>query len=327
MPKISVIVPIYKVEAFIEGCATSLMEQSLEDVEFIFVDDASPDCSMEILGGVLAGFPSRKVILLHHPENKGLPAARNTGMAAATGEYICHVDSDDWLEPDMLEKMYRTAQKERADYVYCDFYLDFGNKRRVLENPAFSDPQRLLCEGFLAGRVKFNVWNKLVKRELYELSAVRFPEGHSMAEDMTMILVLLHARKTAHVARPLYHYMKTNAGAFTSTFSQRQLEDIRFNVDRVCDGVAASGIPDLEMNLGLFKLNVKLPFLLSGSYRQYRLWHCWYPEANRFVGANKYLPFRTILVQRMARAHLFPLVWLYSFAVNYLYYGLVIRFR
>ena len=76
MPKVSVIVPVYKVEPFIGLCAASLLEQTLEDVEFIFVDDASPDGSMDVLGEVISHFPSRKVMLLRHSENKGLPAAK-----------------------------------------------------------------------------------------------------------------------------------------------------------------------------------------------------------------------------------------------------------
>ncbi len=116
--KVSVISPFYKVAPFIERCAESLLGQTLEDVEFIFVDDASPDESRELLEKVIARHPERDARIVTHEANKGLPAARNAGLAVATGEFIFHCDSDDWVEPDMLEKMYKAAADNGADYVY-----------------------------------------------------------------------------------------------------------------------------------------------------------------------------------------------------------------
>ena len=106
--KVSVIVPVYKVETFIVRCAESLLSQTMEDAEFIFVDDASPDGSMRLLEECIAMHPERhdRVKILRHERNRGLPAARNTGMAAASGEYIYHCDSDDFADACMLEKLY-----------------------------------------------------------------------------------------------------------------------------------------------------------------------------------------------------------------------------
>ena len=187
-PKVSVIIPFYKVEAFVERCTRALMEQSLQEVEFIFVDDASPDGSRAIVERVVAEY-DRDVRILTHPENRGLPAARNTGLAEVQGEFIWHCDSDDWPEPTMLEEMYTAATENAADFVYCDFYLDFGTSRRVMVNPSYTNPEQMVKEGFLAGLMKYNVWNKLVRRSLYTESGLRFPEGHAMGEDMTMILL------------------------------------------------------------------------------------------------------------------------------------------
>ena len=325
--KVSVIAPFYNVAPFIERCVRSLMAQTLgEEVEYIFVDDASPDRSREILEQTLAYFPERNTHILTHPVNKGLPAARNTGLAAATGEYIFHCDSDDWLEPTMLEELYRAAAISDTDMAYSDFYIDFGTSRRLMTTPDYPDAETMVKEGFLAGMMKYNVWNKLVRRDLYENpSLVCFPEGHSMGEDMTMIALGMRARGVVRVAKPLYHYMKTNVGAFTNTFSERHLADVRYNADRVLNWLKDWDSGDRELYTALFKLNIKLPFLFSGSYRQYRLWHRWYPEANVWIGRNSILPRRTVLVQQCARLHLFPLVWLYVFAVNHIYYGLIRR--
>ncbi len=322
--KVSVIIPFYKVEAFVERCTRALMEQTLPEAEFIFVDDASPDGSRAIVERVIAEY-ERNVRILTHPENRGLPAARNTGLAEARGEFIFHCDSDDWPEPTMLEEMYRAAMEQEADFVYCDFYLDFGTSRRVMVNPSYTDPEQMVKEGFLAGLMKYNVWNKLVRRSLYSDSGLLFPEGHGMGEDMTMILLATHARRTAHVAKPLYHYIKLNGNAYSNTFSLRHLEDIRFNADRTLDGLSAWDVSDKERYLGFLKLNLKLPFLFSQDRSQLHLWKQWYPEANRFISQNTHQPRRTRIVQQFAAAGLFPLVRLYTFMVNHLFYG--IRYR
>ena len=311
--KVSVIVPFWKVEAFIARCARSLMEQTLQEVEFIFVDDASPDRSAEILREAVAG-SGRDVKILSHPENKGLPAARNTGLSAARGKYVFHCDSDDYLEPAMLEKLYLAAEAARADIAYCDFWLDFGDTRRLMPARGFGDAATMLREGFLAGTLKYNVWNKLARRSLYE--GISFPEGHSMGEDMTMMMLASRAGAVVHVAEPLYHYMKTNDGALTTGFSDKALEDLRFNTDRVLDFLGPLDGDWAEF----FKLNVKLPFLFTGEKRDWRNWRSWYPEANRFIGRNKALPFRTRMVQHFAALGLRPLVQAYCFLVSKLLY-------
>ncbi|MBR3449832.1 MAG: glycosyltransferase family 2 protein [Bacteroidales bacterium] len=321
---VSVIIPFFKVEPFVERCTRSLMEQTLPEVEFIFVDDASPDGSRAIIERVTAEY-DRDVRILTHPQNKGLPAARNTGMAEARGEFIYHCDSDDYLEPSMLEDLYNAASTEHADFVYCDFYLDFGTSRREMTNPSYTDPEQMVKEGFLAGLMKYNVWNKLVARRMYGESGIQFPAGHGMGEDMTMILIATHATRTAHVAKPLYHYVKLNANAFSNTFSQKHLDDIRFNADRTFSGLANWNVSEKEKYLGFFKLNLKLPFLFSEDRQQLRLWKQWYPEANRYIKQNTLQPRRTRLVQQWAAAGLFFLVRFYSFLINKLYYGL--RYR
>lgn len=323
--KVSVISPFFKVAPFIERCAESLLGQTLEDVEFIFVDDASPDESREILEKVIARHPERNARIVTHEVNKGLPAARNTGLAVATGEFIYHCDSDDWVETDMLEKMYKAATDNGADYVYCDFWMQFEKSARYMVNPTYTEPERMIKEGFMAGLMKYNVWNKIARRSLYEESGIRFPDGHGMGEDMTMILLATHAKRVAHVSEALYHYVKLNANAFSNTFSERHLTDIRFNTDRTLKSLENWDVADKDLYVNLFKLNIKLPFLFSGDKNQHKLWKEWFPESNGYVFQNKYLPFRTKLVQWFAAKGLFPLVNLYEFLVNKVYYRL--RFR
>lgn len=323
---ISVIVPIYKVESFIERCARSLMEQTLDEVEFIFVDDASPDRSIEILHRTLADYPERKeqVRILTHEQNKGLPAARNTGLEVATGEYIFHCDSDDYVEREMLAEMYEAAKKQGAEYLWSDFWLSFEQNERYMKVRDYATPREAL-QGVLEGAMKYNVWNKLVHRSLYTENNIWFPTGHSMGEDMTMIRLLACAKRVAYIPKAYYHYVRLNMSALTQTFSERHLIDIRHNVDETVAflrNVLGTGI---EPQLALFQLSVKLPFLISDKAADYERWRTWYPEANRAIWQANSLPWRTKIIQWLAAKNQFWAVWLYYKIVYKFIYGIIYR--
>lgn len=210
--KVSVIIPVYKVEKFVERCVRSLMEQTMDGIEYIFVDDASPDDSILILHKVLVDYPERSehVKILVHSENKGLPAARNTGLAVAKGEYVFHCDSDDFVEKDLLSTLYEVACCEKADIVWSDYYVSYPNNERYMRQPSYDTPEAAL-KGMLHGRMKYNVWNKLVKRSLYTEHDITFPTGYAMGEDMTMMFLFSYAHKVAYVGKALYHYVSNNA--------------------------------------------------------------------------------------------------------------------
>ncbi len=128
MVKISVIIPVYNVAPYIEQCVRSLMEQTQQDVEYVFVDDCTPDDSMKILCRVLEDYPDRKmqVKILHNKTNRGASLTRRAGLGACTGEYIICVDADDYVAPNYLEMLYDKAVKEKADIVWCDFFRQYG---------------------------------------------------------------------------------------------------------------------------------------------------------------------------------------------------------
>lgn len=323
---VSVIVPIYKVEEFISRCVVSLMEQTLSDVEFIFVDDATPDNSMEILQSVIDRYPDRKsqCRILHHEQNKGLPAARNTGLEVALGEYIFHCDSDDYVEKDMLERLYDAVKKNDADIVWCDLYLSFNKNERYMKQPVYKTPVDAL-KGMLSGLMKFNVWNKLIRHSLYTDNKICFPSGYGMGEDMTIIRLFARAKKVVYVHEAFYHYVQQNSGAFCKTFSEKHLTDIRHNSSLVIEDLKQMFGNALDTELAFFKLDVKFPFLISDDSDRYALWKEWYPEANRYIMQNKRLSFRSRLVQWLAWKNQFWAVRLYYKLVYRLVYGVLYR--
>lgn len=299
---VSVIIPVFKVSSFIERCARSLFEQTLQDVEYIFVDDASPDDSIDILKRCIECYPQRKehVLILTHEQNKGLPAARNTGLAVATGEYVFHCDSDDFVEKDMLEELFWAAKGNAADIVYCDFYLSFEKNERYMGNPDYKTADDMLRIGLLGGIMKYNVWNKLVKRSLYTDNDIQFPAGHAMGEDMTMVRIAACAEKVTYVPKAFYHYVKLNTNAYSATMSERHMADIRYNVDQTVDFLQMRFADQLETEIAFFKLNTKLPFIITDDEGQYRIWTEWWPEANLYIWANKNQAFRTKFLQWLA---------------------------
>lgn len=126
-PSVSVIVPIYKTERFIKRCLQSLFEQTLSDIEYIFVNDCTPDKSMEILSEVLNTSYSHKkpqVKIVSHDKNRGASVARNSGLSAATGQYVIFADSDDWVKQDAYAMMYEKAVKHDYDIIWSDYYIN-----------------------------------------------------------------------------------------------------------------------------------------------------------------------------------------------------------
>lgn len=324
--KVSIIVPIYRVEQHIEQCVRSLMEQRYTNIEYIFVDDASPDGSISRLHSTLADYPERQqsVQIIVHDANKGLPAARNSGMLRANGDYIFHCDSDDWVDSDMISELIAVAQQDEVDIVYTDFYLSFHSNERYMRQPLYTTPMDCL-KGMLCGTMKFNVWNKFVKRQLFVENNIQFPTGFSMGEDMTMIKLFCQAKTVKYIPKSYYHYMQTNPNAFTKRFSDRQMVEIQHNLEGVMQYIRRHVTVDLSNEIAYFKLSMKLPLLISLDAKMYDLWRNWFPEANTFIKANPAFSFRTKCIQYAALKNQDWLVKLYNHVVIKFVYGIIFR--
>mgnify|MGYP003466554571 CR=1 FL=1 len=326
-PSISVIIPIYGVEKYIARCARSLFEQSLAFVtEFIFVNDATADRSIEILSDVVSQYPSLadNVKILNHKVNKGLPAARNTGLSIATGDYIIHVDGDDFCENNMLEFLYEAAINNNADFVWCDYFIAFETKKRVIHQPDCPTPIDAV-RAMLRGSMKYNVWNKLCRRTLYSENGIIFPDGHAMGEDLTMIMVALNARKCAYVGKPLYNYVQSE-GQMTAVYNEKKLSELCYNCERLA-GYMKENFSDAGLeseNAALCQL-MKWPFLLDGKFSSWRRWHEWFPESNRLIWQTKGVNMRIKFIEWCAAKHLYPIVWLHYILVIKMFYGIAYK--
>lgn len=219
MKKVSVIVPVYNVEKYIEKCIRSIMEQSLEEIEIIIINDGSSDRSLEIINSLIK---EDKRIKLITKRNGGLSSARNEGIKIATGKYIQHVDGDDWVEKDLLENVYKFAEKEKIDIVVSDYYEDYPDEERNLKRgrketeQIFFNSQEYLKEFFYDGDAPA-MWNKLFKTSLYRKNNIFHPENISVGEDLATTPRLIYfSKKIGYLKKAFYHY-RQNPKSITNT--------------------------------------------------------------------------------------------------------------
>lgn len=228
MSKVSILVPIYKVEDYIEKCVVSLMEQTYDNIEYVFVDDCTSDNSIKILNEVINRYPTRRknVQVIKHKINRGLAAARNTALESSTGEYIFHVDSDDWIHPNCITKLVERAVETNADIVdsgYVDVHL--GNTKSVIPE-IYSENKyiKVLLAGI--GISSNRIWGRLIKRSLYFDHNIKAIDGVNYGEDYSVITRLLYYGKRSYVNDLLYYYNHLNENSYMHNLSQANFNSL-----------------------------------------------------------------------------------------------------
>lgn len=320
--KVSIITPVYKVASFIERCVISLFEQTYEDMEFVFVDDCSMDNSVEILKAVLKRYPEREsqVKIISHSTNRGVAAARNTGLTAVTGDYVYYVDADDWIEKDGIEQMVSLAQIYGSDIIVGGWYLSFSENERKMPMPVYQDVESSL-RAMLGGQMRWNLWLFMIRRELYVNYGVRYIEGQNVGEDMLVLVKLFsQARSISYLKKPIYHYIRINDGSITQMSPLAQIEKVKTNLDVAIDYLLTNfGDKYLEC-VNYMKLNVKLPLLITDNVDDYKAWLSLYPESTPFIMKNRVQSFRTRLIQWMAANRQFWFLKIYyRFVIKFVY--------
>ena len=215
MPKVSVIVPIYNVEKYLEKCINSLLSQTLEDIQIILVNDGSKDNSGNIAREYEKNNKNR--IIYVEKENGGLSDARNYGLKYATSDFIAFLDSDDYIEKNAYEEMYNKAIEENADYVECDFIWEFPNKIRVDKQYPYKNKKEMLSF------VRVVAWNKLIKRQLIIDNNLEFPKGLRYEDIEFTYKLIPFVNKFAYVDKPFIHYVQRE-GSIANVQNERTAE-------------------------------------------------------------------------------------------------------
>ena len=234
-PLISVIVPVYRVEAYLERCVKSILSQTYKNLEVILVDDGSPDQCPAICDACAEKDARVKVI---HQENKGLSGARNAGIDAASGEYLAFVDSDDYVSPHFIEELYQLLQDTgcaigqcRFSYVKGDGLVEEGDsafciyRGESLMEQLYGPEEKATC--FVVA------WNKLYRAELFKETGIRYPEGRIHEDEATTYRLFHEAKKLAFLDRALYGYYTENGGSITSVFSAKRLQWLTAHEERI----------------------------------------------------------------------------------------------
>ena len=219
---VSILVPVYGVEKYIERCARSLFEQTYDNLEYIFVDDCSPDNSIAILNRVMDDYPERKaqVRIIRHEKNRGLAAARNTALDAAQGSFLSHVDSDDYLTRDAIRLLVEKQVETGADIVTGNYYVIESNGIKKAFEPEYKDKKELLLQEISAHLGSRVVWRKLINAHLYKDHHIRPKEGVNFYEDWQQIpLLVYYAKKVARLDNHIYYYNRTNGESYVSNFT------------------------------------------------------------------------------------------------------------
>ena len=285
MPKVSVIIPIYNVERYIAECAKSLFEQTLDDIEYVFVNDCSPDKSIEVLNGVLLQYPSRnqQVKIINHEKNLGAAIARKNGILAATGEYVIHCDSDDWVDSEMYQILYEKAQEEDLDIVICQYLEKKKGSSTLITHELGTSPKSKI----ISTPLFCSLWNKLVRRSIINWNKILYPKHHMMEDAVLCVQMFYFARKIGYVSKPLYYYrINDNSICHVSTEEGdlKRWRDAYENSQIVVSFLKKEGVCEkYKQELIQFKSCVRgfLMPQMKKSNKYYKQWCGTYPELNR----------------------------------------------
>ena len=223
--KVSVIVPVYNLEDYIEKSITSLTNQTLKEIEIIAVDDGSKDKSPKILDKLAKQYDNLKVI---HKENGGVSIARNVGLKEAKGEYIAFLDGDDYVEETMYEKLYAKALEGNYDIVACDTNAVYPDEMRLISSNIRDNetPNELMIDAYAV------IWNKIYKAELIE--GIDFKEGMTFCEDVLFLYMVYSRVKKVGSLNEALHYYLQREGSLTYTYNEK-LYQLIDSLDNIVD--------------------------------------------------------------------------------------------
>ncbi len=294
MSKVSVIIPVYGVEKYIERCARSLFEQTLDDIEYLFIDDCTPDNSIGVLKSVLEKYPHRKSqVIIHRMEkNSGQAAVREWGMRNAIGEFVTHCDSDDWVKKDMYRQMYDKAIQDNADCVICDYAISDGINVLNTFNGCDSIEKNDFIQKLLARKKAWSLCNKLFRRSL--LDKINYPKG-DMGEDMVITFqCLLNANTISYLPSSFYYYFQNPLSVTHTPNEEKKMKNFyqnKENLDLLIAIFKEKGLfQQYEKEFISLKYVVKMMLLNTSFDKEKRLiWRNTYPEICYNMFHNSYI--------------------------------------
>lgn len=281
--KVSICVPVYGVEKYIERCSISLFEQTYKNIEYVFVNDCTKDASIDILRKILKRYPDRisQVKIIEHKCNKGLAGARNTAVNEATGDFIIHVDSDDYIEKDTIESLIVKQMSTQADIVSCNAIKHNKGYIEKRKHKTY-DSTKSNCLSVIRRDDYVCIWGRLIRTSLYKDNVIKVENGINMGEDYQVICKLIYySKKTAVLNKFLYHYDCSNISSYSNQFSETKLKQSWRSFDIVKSFFKDKGEEYVHaVQCGEIKIIVA-HFIISGKINNGRYY---YKEARKRLG-------------------------------------------
>jgi glycosyltransferase involved in cell wall biosynthesis len=298
---VSIIVPVYNAQDTLERCISSILAQTWRNIEVIAVDDGSGDGS----GALLDAFAEKNTRLrVVHTDNRGVSAARNTGLSLARGEYIGFADADDWMEPDMVRRLAGWLEREQADIAVCGWELHAADNASQRTGAARAEalvmtPQEAWMAALLPAGFKGYLPNKLFRASLlgHSNEALRMDEGLFVCEDLLFVLSCLKsASRVVYDPAPCYHYCLSAEGLTGSGFSPRKATLV--TASRLIADLTRVHCPALTLySENTYLTNTVFLYLLS-----LRAGACWRPDSKDMSRLRRHLP-RYILTAQAPRGY------------------------
>ena len=290
MPKISVIIPVYNVEKYIKRCCISLFEQTLEDIEYLFIDDCSPDKSVDIINKTLQSYPRRisQVRIIRLRDNIGAARVRKMGILSSSGEYVIQCDSDDWIAKDMYESLYNEAVSGNYDVVRCKF---------VRCNDTYSEEcypipveqylnKELIIRHLFKEHDMSSTCDKIIRRTLFD-NNILWPTSHMFEDRVIVTQVMFYAKSIGYIDKVLYFYyqnpISVTHGCDKNKIVQR-FEQKKVNLEIMIDFLTKQRLSNTYKKEIVGLKNEVLAELcpLVNDKEIYNIWRTTYPDISFF---------------------------------------------
>lgn len=281
--KVSILVPFYKVEKYVGRCVESLFTQTYNNIEYLFVNNCSPDGSMDVINKKIKehGMEDRCRIIVHE-HNEGISASRNDCLDNMTGDYFLFIDSDDYIDKDMVELLVEAAVKENADIVGCGYIEEFPD-RSVRHPQRYTNDHDEMMRAITLLTIKGVLWKLLVRSTIVteHREEVRFIPGLKMIDDYLFCCQLFYyAKRFASVDRCMYHWIQYNPNNYTRT-TVSAVESQAAALCKAEEFYREKGVYEVVKDaLRQRKFVSKLPLLLDKSCLDVKRWRTLFPECN-----------------------------------------------
>jgi glycosyltransferase involved in cell wall biosynthesis len=279
--RVTILMPVYKVEQYLAKTLSSVFTQTYPDIDFVFVNDCSPDNSLQVLTNTIDryGITPYRYVIVNHKDNEGIAVSRADCIARATGDYVFFVDSDDWVEPDAVEQMVEATKGGTIDIVGCDYAKDFQSGEVTFHHENYSATCRenmLKCLNYDIGTV---LWKLLIKRSLFDNITIT-PHVDIVEDYIISVKLYYYAKSFAAISKAFYHYVQYNQ----ARVSLQTLWSVRMHIEgvkEVEEFCREKGLYDdyVEQQLNLRKFNIKSNFLTK-QLLDYEAYKTTFPESN-----------------------------------------------